>query len=58
MGVAAVFGLARRQGLVPLAAPILDAMRTNGYDLGGDVIAAVLSNLGEGASGDKAAFDT
>jgi predicted nucleic acid-binding protein len=57
MGVAAVVGLARRQGLVALAAPILDAMRANGYYIGVDVIAAVLSSVGEAARGDKAAFD-
>jgi predicted nucleic acid-binding protein len=51
MGVAAVVGLARREGRVPLAAPILDALRANGYYLGDDVVAAVLAGVGETASG-------
>lgn len=49
MGVAAVVGLAKRQGLIPLATPVLNAMRANGYFIGNDVIAAVLARLGEPA---------
>ena len=52
MGVAAVIGLARRQGLVPLASPILHALRAKGYYIGDEVIAAVLASVGETASGD------
>lgn len=47
MGVAAVVGLAKRQGLISLAAPILSKMRANGYFIGNDVIDAVLEQLGE-----------
>lgn len=47
MGVAAVVGLAKQQGLIPQAAPILSRMRSNGYFIGHDVIAAVLARVGE-----------
>lgn len=54
MGVAAVVGLARRQGLVPRAAPLLDALRTNGYFIGADVVAAILASVGEADDGAEA----
>ncbi len=47
MGVAAVVGLAKRQGLISFAAPILNEMRANGYFIGNDVIDAVLERAGE-----------
>ncbi|MDZ7855901.1 DUF3368 domain-containing protein [Sphaerotilus sp.] len=47
MGVAAVVGLAKLQGLVPLAGPILAGMRSNGYFIGNDVVASVLARVGE-----------
>lgn len=47
MGVAAVVGLAKRQGLIPLAGPILNEMRANGYFIGADVIDAILARVGE-----------
>lgn len=53
MGVAAVIGLAKQQGMIPLAAPILSEMRTNGYFISDDVIAAVLARVGESASQPK-----
>ncbi|MEY6434125.1 DUF3368 domain-containing protein [Thioalkalicoccus limnaeus] len=49
MGVAAVVGLAKRQGLIPRAAPILNDMRTSGYFIGDDVINAILARVGESA---------
>jgi predicted nucleic acid-binding protein len=52
MGVAAVVGLAKLQGLIPQAAPILAGMRANGYFIGNDVMAAVLVRLGEPAAQD------
>lgn len=52
MGVAAVVGLAKRQGLIPLAAPILTGMRANGYFIGNDVMAAVMARVGESAAQD------
>lgn len=50
MGVAAVVGLAKRQGLIPLAAPLLNAMCANGYFIGNDVVTAVLAQVGESAA--------
>lgn len=52
MGVAAVVGLAKRQGPIPLAAPILSEMHANGYFIANDVIAAVLARVGESAKRD------
>lgn len=49
MGVAAVVGLAKMQGLLPQAAPVLAEMRRNGYFIGDDVVAAVLDRVGEGS---------
>lgn len=47
MGVAAVVGLAKTQGLLPHAAPVLAQMRANGYFIGHGVVAAVLARVGE-----------
>ena len=47
MGVAAVVGLAKTQGLLPRAAPVLAQMRANGYFIGPGVVAAVLARVGE-----------
>ena len=52
MGVAAVVGLAKLQGLIPLAASILREMRANGYFIGDDVMAAVMARVGESAAED------
>lgn len=52
MGVASVVGLAKLQGLIPLAASILRERRANGYFIGDDVIAAVLARVGESAAED------
>lgn len=51
MAVAAVFGLAKRQGLIPLAAFILGEMRTSRYFIGNDVIDAGLARVGESGDG-------
>lgn len=48
MGTAAVVGLAKRQGLIPLASPVLAEMRRQGYFMGDEVVAAVLGQVGEG----------
>jgi predicted nucleic acid-binding protein len=47
MGVAAVVGLAKLQGLIPLASSILREMHANGYFIGNDVIDAVLARVDE-----------
>lgn len=47
MGVAAVVGLAKMQGLLAQAAPVLAQMRANGYFIGQGVVAAVLARVGE-----------
>lgn len=47
MGVAAIVGLAKLQGLLPRAAPVLAQMRVNGYFIGHEVVAAVLARVGE-----------
>jgi predicted nucleic acid-binding protein len=52
IGVAAVVGLAKLQGLIPLVAPILSEMRANGYFIGNDVITAVMARVGESARQD------
>lgn len=49
IGTAGIIGLARSQGYIPAAKPVLLAMREQGYFLGDDVIAAVLTKVGEAA---------
>lgn len=47
IGTAAVIGLAKLKGLIPLARPVLLALRASGYHLSDAVIAAVLEDVGE-----------
>jgi predicted nucleic acid-binding protein len=47
IGTAAIIGLAKTEGLIPLARPLLERMSREGYFLGHAVIAAVLSSVGE-----------
>jgi predicted nucleic acid-binding protein len=49
-GTAAVVGLAKLRGRIPLAAPIFAAMRANGYFIGDEIIQAVLMRIGETCS--------
>lgn len=47
MGTAAVIGLAKLQGLIPAARPLLFEMRNSGYYLSDIVIQTVLTDIGE-----------
>ena len=47
IGTAAVIGLAKSEGLVPEARPLLEQLVASGYYIGPSVISAVLSELGE-----------
>jgi predicted nucleic acid-binding protein len=47
LGTAAVIGLAKTEGLIPLARPLLERMARSGYYLGLAVIAAVAADVGE-----------
>nr|CAA6801355.1 MAG: Predicted nucleic acid-binding protein, contains PIN domain [uncultured Thiotrichaceae bacterium] len=47
MGTAAVVGLAKLKGLIPLAAPVLYDLQASGYRLSNTVIETVLADVGE-----------
>ncbi|MCL2022403.1 MAG: DUF3368 domain-containing protein [Betaproteobacteria bacterium] len=47
VGTAAVIGLAKTEGLIPVAKPLLERLARSGYYLGQAVTAAVLANVGE-----------
>lgn len=47
VGTAAVVGLAKTQGLIPAARPLLEGLARSGYYLGQAVIDAVLGEAGE-----------
>lgn len=47
LGTAALIGLARKEGLVAAARPLLEQLTQAGYFLGKSVIQAVLADLGE-----------
>lgn len=47
IGTAAVIGLAKTEGLVPAARPLLERLAQSGYFVGLSVIAAVLADVGE-----------
>ena len=49
MGSAAVIGLAKSEGLVPAARPLLEQMVASGYFIGPSIVAAVLADVGEQA---------
>lgn len=47
IGSAAVIGLAKTEGLVPAARPLLEQMVAAGYFIGPTIVSEVLSDLGE-----------
>lgn len=47
IGTAAVIGLAKAEGLIPAARPLLDRLMQSGYFIGPSIIAAVLGEVGE-----------
>jgi predicted nucleic acid-binding protein len=47
IGTAAIIGLAKTQGLIPAARPLLERLTAAGYFIGPAVIAAVLGEAGE-----------
>lgn len=47
IGTAAVVGLAKTEGLIPAARPLLERLVETGYFIGPSVIAAVLADVGE-----------
>jgi predicted nucleic acid-binding protein len=47
IGSAAVIGLAKTEGLVPAARPLLEQMEAAGYFIGPTIVSAVLYDLGE-----------
>ena len=47
IGTAALIGLAREEGLIPAARPLLERLTQAGYFIGPSVIAAVLADVGE-----------
>jgi predicted nucleic acid-binding protein len=46
-GTAAIIGMAKLRGLIPLAKPLLDRLASAGYFIGPSVIDAVLADIGE-----------
>ena len=51
IGTAAVLVLAKGRGLVPACAPLLNALRSEGYYLSDSIVAAVLDQAGEPVAG-------
>jgi predicted nucleic acid-binding protein len=47
VGTAAIIGMAKLRGLIPLARPLLDRLASAGYFIGPNVIDAVLADIGE-----------
>ena len=47
IGTAAVIGLAKTEGLIPAARPLLERLVLSGYFIGNAVIVAVLAEVGE-----------
>lgn len=47
IGSAAVIGLAKTQGLIPAARPLLEQMVASGYFIGPSVVSVILANVGE-----------
>lgn len=47
IGSAAVIGLAKTEGLVPAARPLLDKMVASGYFIGPSIVSVVLADVGE-----------
>jgi predicted nucleic acid-binding protein len=51
IGTAALIGLAKTQGLIPAAKPLLERLARSGYFLGHAVLSAVLADVGESWNG-------
>lgn len=49
IGTAAVVGLAKLQGLIPAARPVLERLRPAGYFIHPNIVEAVLKDVGESA---------
>ena len=47
IGLAAVIGLAKTEGLVPAARPLLERMIASGYFMGPSVVSEVLASVAE-----------
>lgn len=47
IGSAAVIGLAKTQGLIPAARPLLEQIVASGYFIGPSVVSVILANVGE-----------
>jgi predicted nucleic acid-binding protein len=47
LGSAALIGLAKAEGLIPAARPLLEQLVASGYFIGPSIIAAVLADAGE-----------
>lgn len=47
IGSAAVIGLAKTQGLVPAARPLLEQMVASGYFIGPSIVSSILADVGE-----------
>ncbi len=47
IGTVAVVGLAKTEGLIPSARPLLERLVQSGYFVGASIIAAVLADVGE-----------
>lgn len=47
IGTAAVVGLAKAEGLIPAARPLLERLAQSGYFIGPSVIAAIVADVGE-----------
>ncbi|MBI5793409.1 MAG: DUF3368 domain-containing protein [Rhodocyclales bacterium] len=47
IGTAAVIGLAKLQGLIPAARPVLERLRPAGYFIHPRIIEAVMQDIGE-----------
>ncbi|MCL2830149.1 MAG: DUF3368 domain-containing protein [Betaproteobacteria bacterium] len=47
IGTAVLIGLAREEGLIPAARPLLERLTQEGYFIGPSVITAVLAGVGE-----------
>ena len=47
LGSAALIGLAKTEGLIPLARPLLEKMMASGYFIGPSIVSAILADVGE-----------
>ena len=47
IGSAAVIGLAKTEGLIPAARPLLEQMIASGYFIGSSIVSSVLADVGE-----------